>query len=125
MANDHDKAQEVHILSVRNIFGAEKTNTQISELTVPDQDVERTSVSGSIGVLLADPFQLSDGIVPDEQIAGLRRRKKGKRVAKYQLRQNDVCDRATRILSQLTTHTASANLGIVEAHGRAHGRREN
>ena len=65
--------------------------TQASELAVPDQDVERTSVTASSSVLLGDPFQLSDGIVPDEQITNLRRRKKGKHVAKYQLRQNNVC----------------------------------
>jgi hypothetical protein len=65
--------------------------TQPSELAVLDQDVERTSVTVTSSVLLGDPFQLSDGIVPDEQIASLRHRKKGKRVAKYQLRQNNVC----------------------------------
>lgn len=61
---------------------------QASELAVADHDVER--VSGSSNNLLADPFQLSDGIVPDEIIASLRRRGGGKRLANYQLRQNDV-----------------------------------
>lgn len=72
--------------------------TQPSELAVSDQDVERTSTSS---VLLGDPFQLSDGIVPDEQIASLRHRKKGKRVAKYQLRQNNVCVARSLQLSQI------------------------
>jgi hypothetical protein len=83
------KSQTVHISSVRNTLGTDK-KTQASELAVFDQDVERTSVTVSSS-LLGDPFQLSDGIVPDEQIVSLRRRKKGKRVAKYQLRQNNVC----------------------------------
>ena len=62
---------------------------QASELAVADHhDVER--VSGSSNNLLADPFQLSDGIVPDEIITSLRRRGGGKRLANYQLRQNDV-----------------------------------
>lgn len=84
------KTQAVHISSVLNTLGTDK-KTQASELAVPDQDVERTSVTLSSSILLGDPFQLSDGIVSDEQIASLRRHKKGKRVAKYQLRQNNVC----------------------------------
>ena len=84
------KTQAVHISAVRNTFGTDK-KTQASELAVPDQDVERTSVNASSSALLGDPFQLSDGIVPDEQITNLRHRKEGKHVAKYQLRQNNVC----------------------------------
>lgn len=84
------KSQAVQISSVWNTLCADK-KTQASELAVPDQDVERTSVTVSSSILLGDPFQLSDGIVPDEQITSLRRRQKGKRVAKYQLRQNNVC----------------------------------
>lgn len=61
---------------------------------VPDPDVERTSV-GSSSILPNDPFQLNDGVVTGEKIASLRRLKRGKPVAKYQLRQNDVCDRPT------------------------------
>lgn len=52
-------------------------------------DVERAS--GSTALIPADPFQIRDGIIKDEELAGLRSRKKGKAVAKYQLRQNNVC----------------------------------
>ncbi|KAF8807919.1 CDF-like metal transporter [Phlegmacium glaucopus] len=79
--------------------------TQASELAVPDQDVERTSVSASSSVLPADPFQLSDGIIPDEQIAGLRRRKK--HVAKYQLRQNNLI---SSLLKPMEEHTEDAKI---------------
>lgn len=97
MADDEDSAsvlgsantQAVRISLAWNTLCTDK-KAQASELAVPDQDVERTSVTVSSSILLGDPFQLSDGIVPDEQIANLRRRKKGKRVAKYQLRQNNV-----------------------------------
>ena len=65
-----------------------KKKTQDTELAVLDQT---TSVSG---VHVGDPFRLNNGIVPEEEIAGLRRRQRGKSVAKYQMRQNDVCDRA-------------------------------
>jgi hypothetical protein len=103
MANDEDrsasvldspKTQAVRILPVWNTLGTDKkTHWQASELAVPEhwQDIERTSVNASTSVLLGDPFQLSDGIVPDEQITNLRHRTKGKNVAKYQLRQNNVC----------------------------------
>jgi hypothetical protein len=87
---DSAKMQEVRFFSVPNTLDTDKM--QASELTVlPDQDVERTSISGSSSILLGDPFQLSNGIVSDEQIVNLRRRKRGKRVAEYQLRQNNVC----------------------------------
>lgn len=101
MADDEDhsasvsgspKTQAVHISPVWNTLasGTDK-KTQASELAVPDQDIERTSVNASSSALLGDPFQLSDGIVPVEQITNLRHRKKGKHVARYQLRQNNVC----------------------------------
>jgi hypothetical protein len=64
---------------------------KVSGFAVPDQDVERTAASGSSSFLPRDPFQLRDGIVPPEEIVNLRRRKRGKRTAKYQLRQNNVC----------------------------------
>ena len=97
MADDEDrsasalgspKIQVVHISPVWNTLVLIKR--QASESAVPDQDIERTSVTASSSVLLGDPFQLSDGIVTDEQLTNLRRRKKGKHVAKYQLRQNNV-----------------------------------
>jgi hypothetical protein len=61
---------------------------------VPDQpfklesDIERASASGSI--LPSDPYQFRDGVVDDDALAQLRNRKKGRRVAKYQRKQNDV-----------------------------------
>jgi len=76
---------------------------EASELAVADHDVER--VSGSSNNLLADPFQLSDGIVPDEIITSLRRRGGGKRLAKYQLRQNDLI---SALLKPMEEHTEDA-----------------
>lgn len=46
---------------------------------------------GSGGISSSDPFLIRGGIVPDDDIAGLRHRKKGKSVARYQAEQNDVC----------------------------------
>lgn len=43
---------------------------------------------GSSGVPPQDPFRLRVGVLSEEQIAGLRRRKK---VAEYQKKQNNVC----------------------------------
>jgi hypothetical protein len=59
-------------------------------------DIERPSTA----TLPVDPYQFRDGIVSDEEIAGLRRRNKGKALAKYQLRQNDVCVCHTAQLSR-------------------------
>jgi len=77
-----------------------------SEVVVPDPDVERTSV-GSSSILPGDPFQLSDGVVSDQQIASLHRLKKGKRVAKYQLRQNDLI---SALLKPMEEHTEDAKI---------------
>ena len=43
---------------------------------------------GSSGIPPQDPFRLRVGVLSEEQIAGLRRRKK---VAEYQKKQNNVC----------------------------------
>ena len=57
----------------------------------PDQplepDIERVFASG---IPSSDPYQFRDGLIDDDTLTKLRRRGKGKRVAKYQLRQNDV-----------------------------------
>ena len=69
------------------------TVADMSFITFKD-DIERAS--GSTAILPVDPFQFRDGIVSEEQLTNLRRRKKGKRVAKYQCRQNDVFANASR-----------------------------
>ncbi|KAF8167538.1 CDF-like metal transporter [Crassisporium funariophilum] len=83
-----------------------------SDTVVPDQkpfkfdeDVERAS--GSSSLLPVDPFQIRDGIVPDEELAGLRRRAKGKRVAKYQTQQNNLI---SALLKPMEEHTEDAKL---------------
>lgn len=53
-------------------------------------DIERTSEASSVQPL--DPYQLRDGLLTPEQIACLRQRaNKGKRIARYHQKQNDVC----------------------------------
>ena len=52
-------------------------------------DVEGTA-SASAPTSLIDPFQIRDGIVPEDELAGLRQRKKGKSIAQYQIQQNSV-----------------------------------
>lgn len=82
-----------------------------------DLNIERAS--GSTSCLPVDPYQFRDGIVPDEEIADLRRRRKGKALAKYQLRQNDVCVSQCSAFA-LTTMTPTAHFGFAETNGRAH-----
>ncbi|PPQ79903.1 hypothetical protein CVT25_002959 [Psilocybe cyanescens] len=74
-----------------------------SDTVVPDVDVERAS--GSTSLIPVDPFQFRDGIVTNEEIADLRRRKKGKAVAKYQSRQNNLIE---ALLKPMEEHTEDA-----------------
>ncbi|KAF9532119.1 CDF-like metal transporter [Crepidotus variabilis] len=66
-------------------------------------DVE--NAPGSSGLNPIDPFLLRDGLVPEDDIAGLRRRKKGKQVAKYQTEQNDLIK---SLLKPMEEHTEDA-----------------
>jgi hypothetical protein len=52
-----------------------------------DTDIERASASGSVP---SDPYQFRNGVLDDTILSQLSRRKKGKRIAVYQRRQNDV-----------------------------------
>ncbi|KAF8665411.1 hypothetical protein AX16_000430 [Volvariella volvacea WC 439] len=80
-----------------------------SDTAVPDQvsvldlDIERTSVSSSIAS--RDPFQLKTGVVSDEDLAVLRKRKRGKQLAHYQSKQNDLI---LSLLKPMETHTEEA-----------------
>jgi hypothetical protein len=64
---------------------------QVSEgvETVGNDDIER-SPDTTANTGFVDPFQIRDGLVPENELAGLRRRKKGKSIAQYQLQQNNV-----------------------------------
>lgn len=91
-----------------------------TDTVVPDRlqgDIERPSASTT--VLPVDPYQFRDGIVPDEDIAGLRRRNKGKALAKYQLRQNNVCVRHCSPFA-LTTMPTIAHFGPAQTNGGAY-----
>lgn len=46
--------------------------------------------AGSATTLPHDPYQLSNGILSEDELAGLRLRRKGKRLASHQIRQNQV-----------------------------------
>ncbi|KAK2461537.1 hypothetical protein APHAL10511_006000 [Amanita phalloides] len=59
---------------------------------------------GSSGIILYDPFRLRGGILSDEQIAGLRRRKK---VADYQKKQNDLVH---YVLKPMDEHTEESKI---------------
>jgi len=54
-----------------------------------------------------DPFQLRMGLLSDEQIAGLRRRKKGKVVAEYQKKQNNLVN---YMLKPMENHTEESKV---------------
>lgn len=62
------------------------SETVVPDLSSTDVDIER----GSTSVLPSDPFQLRDGLKTPAELRALRHRRKGKRVAKYQRKQNSV-----------------------------------
>jgi hypothetical protein len=68
-------------------------------------DIERTSEAS--GVMPLDPFNIREGLLTEEQIAGLQQRRKGKGIAKFHQRQNDVESCISPIISNaLTKHVA-------------------
>ncbi|KAG5352725.1 hypothetical protein C0989_000770 [Termitomyces sp. Mn162] len=74
--------------------------------TIPslEVDIERTSEASSVQPL--DPYQLRDGLLTHSQLVSLREQsRKGKRVARYHQRQNDLI---ASLLKPMEDHTAEA-----------------
>ncbi|XP_006454288.1 hypothetical protein AGABI2DRAFT_197200 [Agaricus bisporus var. bisporus H97] len=65
-------------------------------------DIERASSSGSN---TWDPYEFRNGILDDTTLSQLSRRKKGKRIARYQRRQNDLI---SSLLKPMEEHTEEA-----------------
>jgi hypothetical protein len=58
-----------------------------------------------------DPYNIGHGLKTDAEIAELRRRKRGKRLAKYHRRQNDV-----RVASSFSDASMSrSSLGLMDS----------
>ncbi|RDB29469.1 Metal tolerance protein 3 [Hypsizygus marmoreus] len=90
--------------SSKTSIPAKSTDTVVvDELPSLDVDIERGTASSSEAP--NDPFQLRDGILTEDEIACLRHRHKGKRVAKYHQRQNDLIN---SLLKPMDAHTAEA-----------------
>lgn len=111
-------------ISRRCLLCVSITDYQSSDTTVPDsqfdEDLERAS--GSTTILPADPFQLRDGLLTADDIAALRRRKKGKAVAKYQLRQNNVCVLFRLVYFLALIYPCVAHCCNAETHGGTYSR---
>ncbi|TFK26653.1 CDF-like metal transporter [Coprinopsis marcescibilis] len=74
----------------------------------PLGDIERiTSTSSGSTILQNDPYQFREKLVPEEALSGLRNRKKGKSVADYHLRQNDLIH---QLLKPMDQHTEDAQV---------------
>ncbi|KAF8627252.1 hypothetical protein AX15_004458 [Amanita polypyramis BW_CC] len=69
-------------------------------------DMEGASTSPEISH--HDPFQLNVGVLSEEQIAGLRRRRKGTVVAEYQKKQNNLVQ---YVLKPMEEHTEESKAG--------------
>ncbi|KAF9486406.1 CDF-like metal transporter [Pholiota conissans] len=87
---------------------SDSTLNKSSDIVVLDQNESRSDIeraSGSTALIPVDPYQIRDGILTEEEIEGLRRRKKGKAVAKYQSRQNNLI---LALLKPMEEHTEDA-----------------
>lgn len=79
-----------------------------SSVCLQPEDVERNSAFSS--VTLPDPFMIRAGLKTDEEIAEIRRRRKtGKRLAKYQQKQNDVCSCILLLFQPKTNYIRSSS----------------
>ncbi|KAJ2930014.1 hypothetical protein H1R20_g7067, partial [Candolleomyces eurysporus] len=76
---------------------------------LPDLDFQRPDTeegsSTTSGILPHDPYQFKDGIIPEDALVGLRNRKKGKPIARYQQKQNVLIE---SLLKPMEAHTEDA-----------------
>ncbi|KAK7435519.1 hypothetical protein VKT23_019641 [Stygiomarasmius scandens] len=79
----------------------------IQESKTPTSDVESNSIASIASARSTDPFGLREGIQTEDQLAELRNRKKGKKVVKYQNRQNDLIG---SLLKPMEEHTEDARV---------------
>ncbi|RXW24847.1 hypothetical protein EST38_g1002 [Candolleomyces aberdarensis] len=87
------------------IDGAGTTALQgLPELGFQRPDPEEGSSTAS-GILPQDPYQFKDGIVPEDALDGLRNRKKGKSIVRYQQKQNVLIE---SLLKPMEAHTEDA-----------------
>jgi hypothetical protein len=80
----------VHLCTrLLNAHNMQRTDTvETDELPSLSPDIERTSEASSVRPL--DPYNIREGLVTEEQIAALQQRRKGKGIAKFHKKQNDV-----------------------------------
>jgi hypothetical protein len=83
-------------------------------------DPENPNQATSQPMPLRDPFNFGHGLKTDAEIAELRSRKRGKRLANYHRKQNAVAVPST--LAVFPTHSVSAYNISLETHGGTHGR---
>ncbi|KAJ2915923.1 hypothetical protein MD484_g4471, partial [Candolleomyces efflorescens] len=76
----------------------------LPELNFQRPDPEEGSSTAS-SILPQDPYQFKDGIIPDHALDGLRNRKKGKNIARYQQKQNVLIE---SLLKPMEAHTEDA-----------------
>ncbi|KII91016.1 hypothetical protein PLICRDRAFT_39610 [Plicaturopsis crispa FD-325 SS-3] len=90
---------------------ATSSGTSTSPNNINDADLERTAAS-SISSASYDPLKIRNGIVPEGELADLRRRKKGKHIEKYHRRQNNLI---TAMLKPMEEHTEDARNEVENA----------
>jgi hypothetical protein len=83
-------------------------------------DPENPKPAASQPMPLRDPFNIGHGLKTDAEIAELRSRKRGKRLANYHRKQNAVG--VPSALSVFPIHSVLAYSISLETHGGAHGR---
>lgn len=83
-------------------------------------DPENASPATSQPMSRSDPFNFGHGLKTDAEIAELRSRKRGKRLANFHRKQNAVGVPSS--LSVFPTYSVSAYSISLETHGGTHGR---
>ena len=137
-SSGHDKSNSVCFFAILLFFFQFRTLTralpQLPDAVVTDlrlqYDAEADGVGSSSSPRITtsrDPYNIGHGLKTDAEIAELRSRKRGKSLANYHQRQNDVrisslfcyhvIDRAPSHRDSRTAHHCSP-----KAHGGAHGR---
>ncbi|KAF5319028.1 hypothetical protein D9611_012720 [Ephemerocybe angulata] len=103
MAKPDDKLHEASSSTTTTIEASTSGDgaNAVPQLGYNDPEVPSSSSSA----VFKDPFQFQNGLVPDEDLAGLRNRKKGKHVEQYQRNQNDLIK---SLLKPMEEHTEDA-----------------
>ncbi|KAJ3527884.1 hypothetical protein NM688_g8066 [Phlebia brevispora] len=96
------EATDEHVLTVRSMSDTRPSITSTDTTDLDDRkDVEQSPKSSE----LSDPYAFRNGILTEDELAILRKRKRGKAIERYHRRQNDLI---SALLKPMEEHTEDA-----------------